>query len=68
MAFLFLVWGIAKPGLGDGERKTAARRSGNPTDREHSAQRWYWDPASLTTGTCGFAIRDLASAHPSDAP
>jgi hypothetical protein len=41
MAFLFFLWGVAKPGLGDDYRETAARRSDNPTKREHSAQRWH---------------------------
>jgi hypothetical protein len=41
MAFLVLVWGVAKPGLGDGYRKTAAQRSDNPTKSEHSAQHWH---------------------------
>jgi hypothetical protein len=68
MAFLFLVWGIAKPGLGDGYRETAARPIDNPTKREHSAQRWHWNRPSLTSGTCGFEIRDRALRHSFDAP
>jgi hypothetical protein len=41
MAFLFLLWGVAKPGLGDGYRETAAHFIDNPTESEHSAQRWH---------------------------